>query len=172
MERLLPLPEDRVPPAKKRSSDRDRRDRRGDRTPDRRKSAERRDNDKDQRSYDRNYDSRSTTDRTYDSSRETREYDREREYAAALAIRIRETERRVVDDKDYDSPYDKMSSHDERSRYNMDIDEPTHYNENSRGDDRHLLESVGGSGRGEYGEERRSRRDLWDGGRDERELER
>ncbi|RZC41678.1 nipped-B-like protein B, partial [Asbolus verrucosus] len=158
VERLLPLPEDRIPPGRKHSSDRERGDRRErdrrERTPERRKSVERRDIDKD-RGYDRNYDR--SGDRNYERESRDHDRDRDRDYAAAIPSRMRDAERRM-EDKEYDSPYDR-ARHEDR-RY-LDIDD--HYNENSR-DERLALE-----GR-DYGDERRSRRDLWDA-RDERDLD-
>lgn len=150
VERLLPLPEDRIPPSRKHSSDRERSDRRDrdrrDRTPERRKSVERRD-EKD-RGYDRSYDR--SSDRNYD--RESRDRDRERDYGA-IPARLRETDRRI-DDKEYDSPFDR-TRHEDR-RY-LDIED--HYNDNSR--DERLPE---------YPDDRRSRRDLWEA-RDERDVD-
>lgn len=140
MERLLPLPEDRLPPNRKTlSTERERNDRRDrdrrDRTPDsriNRKTPDRHDRldrelDKD-RSFDRNYD-RSTSDRPYD-----REHDRE--YSS------------ISSRKDYDSPYGRVTD----DRRFVDLDD--HYNDSSR-DDRLPIER-------EYSDDRRSRRDLWE----------
>lgn len=167
VERLLPLPADRVPPGcssesatgKDRSDRRDRRDR----TPERSrvssgKSLDRHDHlDRDidrsdkraDHTYDRAYDH--SSDRHYD-----RDLDRDRDHDySALPPRVRDVDRRR-DDKAYDSPYTR-SRHDDR-RY-LDIDD--HYNDNSRED--HLPLDAR-----DYPDDHRARRDVWD----ERELDR
>lgn len=171
VERLLPLPADRIPPGSSvdSTSEKDRNERRDrrERTPDRsrvssRKSLDRhehldRDLDRSDKTradhtYDRSYDR--SNDRHYDRDHDR---DRDRDYSA-LPSRVRDIERRR-DDKAYDSPYAR-SRHEDR-RY-LDIDD--HYNDNSRED--HLPLDAR-----EYPDDIRVRRDMWDV-RDEHELER
>ncbi|KAJ8973700.1 hypothetical protein NQ317_000752 [Molorchus minor] len=162
-DRMLSMSDDRLSVRKGHSTERDRSDRRDrdrhDRTPDSRstsrKSPDRhdrldRDLDKD-RNYERVYDR--STDRNYDRERD---HELDRDYGN-LPPRIRDGDRRL-DDKDYDSPYDR-ARHEDR-RY-LDIED--HYNESSR-DDRIM------DGRDYTGDRRR--RDIWDMRDDRAELER
>lgn len=154
VERLLPLPADRIPPGRSSDSvsdkdrERSRRERSGERSRggNSRKSADRHDRDIEKDRLDYAYD----RERHYDRERE-RDRDLDRDYPV-LPARVRDLDRRH-DEKAYDSPYSRARHDDRVDRRYTDIDD--HYNDASR--DAHLPIDAR-----DYPDEHRARRDLWD----------